>query len=725
MLLALVLGTATSSYFAVRATARAEEALTQRNRANSREVEARRQARIAQTRLRLAQRRTYHLQLARAQDLCRDDPGKSLGLLDDREICPAELREFTWGFLHRSAQKKVLRLQSHEGAVKFVAFPPTGGQLVTGGTDGRIRIWDLLIQKPLREIKDLPGNIIDGCLSPDGTRAAVICSDATIRLFKVPDGTDMGTIKGEHGQPLKLAFAPDGVLLAAGGKQPVVELWDVNSRRLQTSLTGPTQPIRALVFGVDGRRLFAGTGETLVSGELVVWDVASQKMLLSLRTRSSVQGIVPLNGLRCVLGDGMGAVLVVAPSADAGVEVQMLNQSAGTICSVASSPQGGLFAASGFHGDVRGAIKHERNVIIWNAQSLQVETYLPGLHDHVPATMAFSPDGRLLATGTENGFVDVWLVGSDRVEAVLECSGPVEEIAFGQQGKTMTVHTKAGEVTEKLALDFATGMPIEELSSQASRVQSQIEDGVVSLTERDTGRLIAKVDGLLAEYSPDGKFVAVVDTTPLIELRDIAKNEGARALPGREVTYSRDGKLLAAISGNDKVSVWALTRDAIVQTFRVGDALSLHSLHFSPDSELLLACDGYRGYPIRKIHAWNIKSGTGRTLNVERNDGAVAISPVGKILAIGTEVGGGGNDDPPADILVYDLQDEREPLRIPGHGGKVSSLAFSRDGKLLLSMGEDQYVKLIETDRWSELAKVKVPSPAGAGFVAGCPTVEG
>ncbi len=241
VLVTLLAGMIVSWHFAANAAARAREAFFESDRANS-------LATTAENRLHLAQRRAYHLQLARASDLSRRDPGKSLELLEDQELCPPQLRDFAWGFFHRTSAKKLLHLQAHQGGIVFTAISPDVRWFITAGTDRRIKIWNLSSQQVLREIPDLPGDIISGCLSPDGARMALIFNDATIRCFSIPDGADAGTFRGAQGQASAIAISPDGHWLAAGGAQAVVEVWDFTSGQLHTTLTGLTKPVCALAF---------------------------------------------------------------------------------------------------------------------------------------------------------------------------------------------------------------------------------------------------------------------------------------------------------------------------------------------------------------------------------------------------------------------------------------------------------------------------------------------
>ncbi len=711
VLITLVTGMIVSGHFAANAAERAREAFSESGRANA-------QATLAKSRLQLAQRRAYHLQLARSNDLSRRDPGKSLELLDDQELCPPQLHDFTWGFLHRSSPKKLLHLQAHQGRVLFTAISPDIRWLITAGTDRRITIWDLSSRQVLREVQDLPGDIISGCLSPDGARLAVIFNDATIRCFSIPDGADAGTFRGAQGQASAIAISPDGRWLAAGGAQAVVEVWDFATGQLHTTLTGLTKPVCAVAFAPNGKRLFAGAGREFSDGELMVWNMASGEMVFSAAGLPlGVEGLVPLDGgQKCVVGDLLGTLIVLDATRDPEDtrRFELLHRGGSTVRAMASSPRASLLATAAWFGDERLALRHERHVMIWNMKTLQLETYLPGL-SHVPCALAFSTDGRFLATGDEAGVAEIWLVDRDRAEASLQESGHVEKLWFDEQGKTLTVRTRVSENESDRTWDWASGKPRNENASQGPRVQCRIVNGQALLTLRDSGEAIAGCDGTRAEYSPDGKYLALSDTRHVVEIKRSAQDPASRELAidrcsdspdirSPEFVMAPNGEYLAGLTTDDTVVVWDTTRNEIIRTFTHDDLRQPHGLQFAPDSQSLFVHG--RGLFVCPM---DDSSGTMRKLDFPDSGGvgALAVSPDSRTLAVGlwTIGQGQGQDDPLAEIHIVDLRSEQEPVRLSGHKGKVSTLVFSRDGLLLLSAGGDEFVKLFDSSNWTEQAK--------------------
>ncbi len=462
----------------------------------------------------------------------------------------------------------------------------------------------------------------------------------------------------------------------------------------------------------------------------MVWNMASGEMVFSATGLPyGVEGLVPLDGgQKCVIGDLLGTLFVLDGTRDLedGRKFELLHGGGSTVRAMAGNPQASLLATAAWFGDVRLALRHERHVMIWNMKTLQLETYLPGL-SQVPCALAFSSDGRLLATGDESGVAEIWLVGSDRAEASLQELGHVERLRFDDQGKTLTIRTRLGENESDRTWDWASGKPLNHDAPQGPRVQCRIVDGKASLTLRDSGQPIVERDGTRAEVSPDGKYLALSDTRHVVEIRRSAQDPAPREFAidrcsdspysdSPEFAMAPNGRYLAGVTADNKVVVWDTTRNEIVRTFAHDELREPRDLQFAPDSQSLFV----RGGGLFVCEMDN-SSGTMRTLDFPDSGGvgALAVSPDSRTLAVGlwTIGQGQGQDDPLAEIHIIDLRSERDPMRLPGHKGKVSALEFSHDGQLLLSTGGDEYVKWFDSSNWTEQAKypwlAKADKPAG------------
>ena len=267
------------------------------------------------------------------------------------------------------------------------------------------------------------------------------------------------------------------------------------------------------------------------------------------------------------------------------------------------------------------------------------------------ATVAFSPDGRRLASSGLEGRVQV------------------RELAGGA-----TTYIDAPGVLTGEAAFAADG-----------RMVAAASDGSILLWPPGGGapRLLGRVPGprVLAAIARDGSQVAAIsDVNSAVQLWDTASG-AVRALPGgsggaREVVFSADGRRLATASIDRVVRVWDLPAGTR-RDLEGADVVS--RMAFAPDGERLLAAE------LNGIREWTLASGAGRVLPFPRQRFiAVAFSPDGGTVAAA------GFDGP---IFLLDAG-SGEVASLQGHQNTVTDLQFSPDGRLLASTARDHTVRV-------------------------------
>lgn len=271
-------------------------------------------------------------------------------------------------------------------------------------------------------------------------------------------------------------------------------------------------------------------------------------------------------------------------------------------------------------------------------------------------SLAFSPDGKWLALGSDDGTVKLLDVASG--QEVRALNGHLWGLAFSPDGKWLA--SGSNDYTIKV-WEVASGQEVHTLEGH--------NDGVLGVA-----------------FSPDGKWLASGSEDDTVKLWDVTSGQVVHTLEGhynavKSVAFSPDGKWLASGSYDETVMLWDVATGQQVRIL-VGHTHTVSSVAFSPDGKWL-ASGSYDG----TVKLWDAASGHEvRTFGDTLGFLCVAFSPDGNWLAA-------GSDD--FTVEVWEVASGQEVSTLEGHTWEVASVAFSPDGKQLASSGSfDNTVKL-------------------------------
>jgi RNA polymerase sigma factor (sigma-70 family) len=504
----------------------------------------------------------------------------------------------------------------------------------------------------------------------------------------------LGTVRFRHGLGVySVAYSPDGRLIASTGGDGAVRLWDAATGRLVREVARrPQREATFAVFSPDGKLLALGGPQEGVGRvapkpmPVFLYEVATGKLV----RRLDVHG----PGLRGATFAPDGKALATAEGemtirlwdVATGKEVRRLE---GGGHALAFSPDGKLLAAGGGK-TVWDRVKPRPgggDVRVWEVASGNQLHHLAREQRQVTA-VAFSADGKLLASASEDQTVRLW------------------DVATGKERRQF-VHDMAGRWAH-------SGVQAMALSPRGPLLATGGADGVIRLWDTGTGKELRKLTGhhwwvVALAVSPDGKTLASGSWDGTIRLWDVTTGKERRPSGEHQSSVraypSPDGKLLVTASYDDTVRLWDRATGKRRLTLRAG-ADGITSSALSADGKFLAA-----GGKDMAIRVWDL--GTGKVVHTltghkkEGKDGdiaALAFSPDGKLLA-----SAGSHDKT---IIFWDAPTGKELRRVTQRG--VSQLAFAPDGKTLAAGGWDGTARLWDVATGKELRVFKPTREPGA-----------
>ena len=452
------------------------------------------------------------------------------------------------------ASGELKRMKGHTAAVfRAVWRPPKGDLLASVAWDGLIKLWDPEKGREITTLKSSSGLglLITAAFSPDGRKLAVAGDEGPswvprLEVFDVP--TDVttsrlySTLDGHSRAVGSVHFSPNGQFIASAACDNTVKVWAAQPPPAFLSLEGHDQTVWTIAFSPDGRYLATGSLDLTAK----IWNATNGAMMQSLPVDFPVVALAfnPSGDRLLTVGHNHTACIwkvtpavpesgTQAPVGATGDEPLRLNGHNGSVLAVAWSPDGRWIATGG----------KDNLIILWEASTGRECRRFRG-HTNQVLALAFSPDHCLLASGSEDTTVRLWNLDSGRCAQVLtnpHC--PILSLAFSPHGRLLA---SGGEDGTARLWNLRTWSELHPLQVSAS--------GVTGLAFSPDGCRLATAGGgrnLIADWSRESR----------IRLWDVVLGQELFAFTPHTnavyaVAFSPDGVQLATASGDNTARLW-------------------------------------------------------------------------------------------------------------------------------------------------------------------------
>jgi WD40 repeat protein len=464
-----------------------------------------------------------------------------------------------------------------------------------------------------------------------------------IFLYRADDGTFVRALRGHTDMVTSVAFSPDGKWLASGDRRGVIRIWNVADGTIIREWAAHGEEIIAVLFSPDGSLLVSATDRVVNIWRIGDWSLVHQ--IVQKEENRIIPGVSAIafspDGKLLAIGDYLKTRVIQVSDWK---EVLRLRRAG----ALAFSPDGQYLAMS-----------EEEDIAIVSLSDGKALRILRG-HKNIITCLAFSHDGKLLASASVDRTIALW------------------NPSLGQVLRTMTRHTdtvNAVLFSEDDRQLFSVG------NDRAIRVW-QVADG------REMRHITGDLPGPAYKIavSSDGQLVATIlgAEIKLLDLRDghVVRTLTVQGGSVTDVAFSPKEQLLAAslctsfssefecLQG--EIRLWNVADGQVVRVWGKEHKAPITEIEFSPDGQMLVSIDVQS-----QARLWRVSTGE-EVWKLEDVRAPAAFSPDGKVLALVSSNG----------ITLWRVEDQQIIIVISNF--EVKDMIFSADGQMLITNGGEE-----------------------------------
>jgi WD40 repeat protein/predicted Ser/Thr protein kinase len=363
----------------------------------------------------------------------------------------AELREL-------STDRKLFTIR---GARGLAQFSPDGKRAVTGGWANSLKIWRVTEHSDVAVLSGHKREVSDVVFSPKGDRVFTGCLDDTIGVWDSVTGRRLRTIAGSSqvmrstpyavpsAQAHPVSCSPDGRQLLTGSGRRTAKVLTVHEGRELHVLAGHRRHVICTAISADGSRGVTGG----LDGRVILWDLEAGKEVISLASGNRIAYAVGFLS--------KGRIVYAASGENPGKgHVRLWDARSGKVLRTIGEELNSIVTAVAFTADERrvalgtGTYHKPGKIVIWDADTGRKLMMLKG-HVKPICTLAFTPDGRRLASGSEDGTAKIWDPGTGReLLSLVRHTDWVWGVSFSPDGRKLSTASKDGTAIIWSAADW-------------------------------------------------------------------------------------------------------------------------------------------------------------------------------------------------------------------------------------------------------------------------------
>ncbi|MBM3994425.1 MAG: hypothetical protein FJ303_09775 [Planctomycetes bacterium] len=542
----------------------------------------------------------------------------------------------------------------HGSRILCLAYSHDGQWLAAGGGNDPLRLWNPKTGELIRELNEPWVHAM--ALSPSGETLLFGGFQKSVRMWNFRLNKETGRLDGHKATVKAIAVAPDASIIVTGSQDGVLARWDMNTKTKLSDMLGHTDEINAIAFFADkdNATFVASAGG---DRSIIIWNMNVEPPTIKLKI-------------------------------DAGCGVHSL---------VASADGNALYSAGDDNlirrwdctkGMMTGSFRGHEGIVV--SLALQGDTLISGSLDRTVRYWDTKTTNSLRSMTRAVGDCDAFAV--TKAGDFLATAGLNNTIRIFETSKFQDVTPGPG---------LTSGLTGLVLSPDNKRLAAISADGQVLVWEPTSGKILRQWDSKLTgdvvlAFAPDGRTL-ITASSPVrfwnSEAGDLLFELPTKSIdPPVAIAMSPDGNTLALGMHSTAVELWDLKERKNVGAFKYPGAL--HALAWSPDGKKLAAGGGAR------IVVWDPQAReVYKSFNVK--EGPAPTFPTVKTLVFApnsTTLAAGGFD---AITRLYNLNamnptEAREQRTCEGHVSAIYSLAFSRDGRTLITGSFDKTVRLWE-----------------------------